>query len=238
MNDLSFNKTLWIAGAYALVVTGLYLWGYWGRFGLNVLEYIGIGDIVSHALMPLIASMVTFVFSFVVGTWRDGPEPPRPPAVDRVIETAHRHWRALTFLALVAIGLILRFAPEPIRWFLIAPLIVFALATSFTHLNLSFIPALNPVVIVLTLGIATYSFAQGREDAYDVLNGQGTLLVDVVGSGLQLKSDPAHPVSYVGFISNFFVLYDSEQSEVVFLNAQKINSLALIKNPKSQMTIR
>lgn len=236
-DDLKLSRILWIAGAYTLVVTGLYLFGYWGRLGLNVLEYIGIGDIVSHALMPFLATIVSLAFGFALSTVIHGARFQSGEGADTIIGRFGRtHWRQLAILDLVAILSVVLFGTEPLKWFLVAMLMI-PLTVLPTHLDY-FIelmpnPSVRASLLQFPLIIAALSFAQGRLQADNLLKGAGPLLVDVVGSGLQLKSDAAHPVSYVGHVADFFVLYDSAQSQVVLLNAQKVNSLALIKNPKA-----
>lgn len=219
------------------MVTALYLFGYWGSFGLNVLEYIGIGDIVSHALMPFLASIVSLAFGAALSTISRGPSaPPPPPEVVNTIKFVQTYWRPLAILDGFAIALVLGLAPEPERWFL-AIILIIPLTAMPTYLDF-FIdllpnPSVRSSVIGLSILLAALAFAEGRLQADHIVKGTGPLLVDVVGSGLQLKSDAAHPVSYVGHIEDFFVLYDSEQSQVVILNAQKVTSLTLLENPKA-----
>ncbi len=238
MDDLKFSRSLWIAGAYTLVVTSLYLFGYWGRFGLNVLEFIGIGDIVSHALMPFLASIAFAVLGFVISTVdpRRDLFPPGGGADNRIGRFGQAHWRLLLTLDLWALALVAIFGPEPLRWFLVIIFIV-PVATALTHLDFLIAampsPSVRAFVLDFSLMIAASAFAVGRLQADSLLKGAGPLLVDVVGSSLQLKSDASHPVSYVGHVADFFVLYDSAQSQVVILNAQKVNSLVLTKNPKA-----
>ena len=238
MDDLKFSRSLWIAGAYTLVVTSLYLFGYWGRFGLNVLEFIGIGDIVSHALMPFLASIAFAVLGFVISTVdpRRDLFPPGGGANNRIERFGRAHWRLLLTLDLWALALVAIFGPEPLRWFLVIIFIV-PVATALTHLDFLIAampsPSVRAFVLDFSLMIAASAFAVGRLQADSLLKGAGPLLVDVVGSSLQLKSDASHPVSYVGHVADFFVLYDSAQSQVVILNAQKVNSLVLTKNPKA-----
>jgi len=238
VDDLKFSRSLWIAGAYTLVVTSLYLFGYWGRFGLNVLEFIGIGDIVSHALMPFLASIAFAVLGFVISTVdpRRDLFPPGGGANNRIERFGRAHWRLLLTLDLWALALVAIFGPEPLRWFLVIIFIV-PVATALTHLDFLIAampsPSVRAFVLDFSLMIAASAFAVGRLQADSLLKGAGPLLVDVVGSSLQLKSDASHPVSYVGHVADFFVLYDSAQSQVVILNAQKVNSLVLTKNPKA-----
>ncbi len=235
MEDLNFSRILWIAGAYTLVITGLYLFGYWGRFGLNVLEYIGVGDIVSHALMPILATIATTILGLAIGMVAAHGAP--GGGADTIIGRFSRtHWRPLVILDLVAMGFLARFGREPVQWFLIVVLTM-PLGDLLTHHDFFIAQMPNPLVrarlLNLSLGLAALFFAIGRVQAGEVLDGKGSLFVDVAGSGLELKSDASHPVSYVGHVADFFVVYDSANSQVVFLNAQKIKSLALIRNPKA-----
>jgi hypothetical protein len=238
VEDLKFSRSLWIAGAYTLVITSLYLFGYCGRFGLNVLEFIGIGDIVSHALMPFLASMAFAILGFVISTVdpRRDLFPPGGATDNRIGRFGRAHWRLLLTLDLWALALVAIFGPEPLRWFLIIIFIV-PVATALTHLDFLIAampsPSVRAFVLDFSLMIAASAFAVGRLQADSLLKGAGPLLVDVVGSSLQLESDASHPVSYVGHAADFFVLYDSAQSQVVILNAQKVNSLVLTKNPKA-----
>jgi hypothetical protein len=231
------STILWAASAYALLVTGLYLFGYWGRFGLNVLEYIGIGDMVSHALMPFLASIISLVFAFTLSTISQPQRPlPAPTEVAKAIRFVQTYWRTLTIVDLMAVAAVIGYCPEPERWFLamilILPLILIP-TNSQIVIDLLPNPTLRFWVVWVFFVVTALAFAEGRTQADHLLRGEGPLLVDVGGSGLQLKSDAAHPVSYVGHIADFFVLYDSAQSQIIILNAQKVNSLTLIQNPKA-----
>lgn len=44
---------------YSIAVSVLYLWGYWGLFQINPLEYVGIGDVVKLSVYPLSVALVT-----------------------------------------------------------------------------------------------------------------------------------------------------------------------------------
>jgi ABC-type dipeptide/oligopeptide/nickel transport system permease component len=56
---LSYGPTiLSFAGAYILVVSALYLHSYWNSFKLDVFEYIGLGDLIIHAMPSFIPLLV------------------------------------------------------------------------------------------------------------------------------------------------------------------------------------
>jgi hypothetical protein len=115
--------------------------------------------------------------------------------------------------------------------FLLTPVTV-----PLTHLDYFITLMPNPQVRATLLGVPVFitamAFAQGRMNAGILLRGERSLFVDVIGSGLQLQSNEDPPVSYVGHVAEFFVLYESARSRVVILNAEKVNSLVLIQNPK------
>ena len=237
MNLRPTSTILWAATAYALLVTGVYLWGYWGRFGLNVLEYIGIGDMVSHAAIPFLASIVWLVVVFALSTLSQPHRAlPPPTEVANVVTFLQTHWRSIAILDGFAIIWVVGHVAEPERWFVV---IIFIVPLIPIPANLQLFIDLVPDSSVrfwlmwASVVVIALAFAEGRTQSDHILRGEGPLLVDVVGSGLQLKSDAAHPVSYVGHIADFFVLYDSAQSQIIFLNAQRVNSLTLIQNPKA-----
>lgn len=54
--------------AYIVVVSTLYLWGYWGYFGVDILSYVSIGDIVAISAYSVSASLFIFALSYAVGS--------------------------------------------------------------------------------------------------------------------------------------------------------------------------
>jgi hypothetical protein len=48
------------APAYFICVATLYLWGYWAMFEVNVLEHIGVTDIIKAAAYPVASTFGFF----------------------------------------------------------------------------------------------------------------------------------------------------------------------------------
>ena len=206
--------------------------------GLNIFEYIGIGDIVSHALMPFMITVASLLFGCLLAEFSGFRQhfPPGAGANTTIGRFLVTHRRQLAVLDLAAIAVVVAFGREPLKWLLVAALMIpLASIPSRLELFVNLIPnrSFRILVVDMSLMVAALAFAQGRLQADFLLRGAAPLLVDVVGSGLQLKSDATHPVSYVAHVADFFVLYDSAQSQIVLLNTQKVNSLVLIKNPKA-----
>jgi len=238
MDDRPFRTIAYFVGIYALVLSALYLLGYWGTFQFNILEFIGFGDVLSYALFPLLVAVVPIVVGAVwAQLYRVSQLPPGGGANTRVGQFGRRHWRGLLSANLLGIFLILFFAPEPDKWLFISIPIVF-FATPLTHLDyiieLVPNPEIRSFVLSYVLFIATFVFYIGRLNGYNVLQGRAPLLVDVRASDLQLHSDDQHPISYVGHAGDCFVLYESIDSHLVILKADKVGALVLMRNPKTE----
>ncbi len=56
------NRQLQLAVPYAIVVSVIYLFGYWGTFQINPLEYVGVSDLIKLAAYPLMTVLVLGMF--------------------------------------------------------------------------------------------------------------------------------------------------------------------------------
>ena len=63
----SLGKYAYVSSLYFLAVGVLYLWGYWPSFGVNVLEYAGLTDIIKTAAYPVASLFVFFAVGAVFG---------------------------------------------------------------------------------------------------------------------------------------------------------------------------
>ena len=69
------EKTSLLAPIFSLymgMVAGLYLFGYWSTFDINVLEYISLADAIKLALYPVAASITFFTTGAVIGSLLTG----------------------------------------------------------------------------------------------------------------------------------------------------------------------
>ncbi len=237
--DTSLNTILTTAGVYAVAVSFLYLYGYWSPFGLNFLEFIGPSDLLGPALFWFLGVLVSIAFGFAISNllYPSSLLPPGGGADTKIGRFGRRFWRELLALYLVVIVLIAIFGVEPGKWFGVAALVAL-LFIPLEHLD--YIkrripdPVVRPAVLSLLLFLGGLAFAQGRLDAYRAQQGYGALIVDLDKSGLWLPADQSHPVSYMGHLGDFFVLYESARSQVVILPSDKITTLVLMANPKRE----
>ena len=53
MNLAAYNKYIALVAPYSITVSALYLFGYWGSFGVSIFEYVDLAEIVKIALYQL-----------------------------------------------------------------------------------------------------------------------------------------------------------------------------------------
>jgi hypothetical protein len=244
MDEYSLRRLLYFAGLYAFIPTVLYLFGYWGSFSLNIFDFLGPTDLLMQALYPFLASILAVLLSFFIGhmasravTFFIGVMADRESPLSsslRLIESFSKFKSVVMLLAAIFILYIIVLVPDPIKGFLLlVPVLIFSLAVMGSDYFDALVPdkQVRFGVIPLLLVIPFLAFAYGRSTGYEVLTGHSPLAVNVEASGLKLHADRAHPVAYVGHVSDFFILYESSDAHLVFLKEGEINSLVLVENP-------
>lgn len=63
MDEISYKKYIAVAVPYGSALSLLYLWGYWGPFNINILEFVGFSELAKLALYPFLASFIFILFS-------------------------------------------------------------------------------------------------------------------------------------------------------------------------------
>lgn len=69
------NKTLLnstIITSYALFVSISYLWGFWGHFDINILNYISVSDIIKSAIWPMVIALAMYFMQVAMNNY-NGP---------------------------------------------------------------------------------------------------------------------------------------------------------------------
>jgi hypothetical protein len=228
-DDFSLRAITFFLGASSVSVSVVYLLGFWGSFHLNVLEFMGIGDVLSHAMFPLF--LIVIVSLLMAGYWQI-PQLLSSRGISALDEFLKSRISVVTNLILTLLVVLL--VSEPDRWILVAaPISLLGLSLAKLDYTSRLIPhpRIRSFALVSTLMLATLAFGFGREDGYAIQHGRAALLVDVGASGLVLPSDEQRPVGYVGHIGDSYILYESVGSRLVILKADRIASLVLIDNP-------
>jgi hypothetical protein len=235
MRVLPISKYLSFVTPYAFVVASLYLFAFWGSFKINILEFVGFSDLVRLALYPLAISLILYLPGVALSQLATGNSLPPGGGADTAIgRFGLKHWRILVAMDIVIVLAVALFLNQPEKWIVIASIVSF-LSAPLTHLDafVALIP--NPrargsilFLLIFVLGLA---FATGKLQAYAITHGRAAYLVDVQSSGLQL-AEKTSELSYVGYLSENFVLYENGTKRIVFVKGKDRNLLVLKPNPK------
>jgi len=230
---LDLKEIIAIAVPYFVVVSAAYLFGYWGAFNMNVLEYIGFADIAKISVFPLLASLAYVVAGFLISEFLHSSRlPPGGGANTAVGRFGRKHWRGLLGIQVLLIVLLSIFGQDPWQWFSVA-LLIGLFGTPLSHveqvIQLLPEPRVRSAILFYLLFLPCISFAYGRLEAHVVKTGHPTNVIDVERSKLPLKEDAKHPVCYLGLVGGVYVLFESLSGQVVFVQQ---GSTTLYVTPK------
>lgn len=234
--DLTLKMIATTLVPFFISVSVCYLFGYWGAFQINVLEFVSFTDIGKLAVFPMVGSVVIGSVLFAVLDVTTS----RPTMIDKDAgnSTPNRDfnfWRAICGLLIIGAALVINYMPEPANWFF-ATLLSIPLCLPLIHLR-ALVKALPnkdartfaAVVIVLLPGLA---FSFGRAEAYLVKTGTARLIVDVSRSNLALQGDMKNPPIYMGLLGETFVVFEPKTNSLVFIKQKGDSPLFLIARKK------
>ncbi|SRR6266513_198137 len=234
MEQPKYRLHIAIALSYSTILSALYLFGFWGALDVNILEFIGLSDLIKLAVYPLLLSLVGILIGHLSYVLLQGDAFPPGAGADTAIgRFGRKYWRYILEIDLFIILAVAIFAPSPLKWMVIAGL-ASPLSLLFTHQEffVELIPNTRARVSVLNLAIflAGAAFYYGNYHAYLAKDGRSSLIVDVSRSKLPLKFDSKKPVAYLGYISGYFVLLESVSGAVVFVKEKDDAPLFLLQN--------
>lgn len=217
---------------YLVAVGACYLFGYWGAFQINVLEYISFADVAKLAVYPLMASLIFALAGVAFSELVHAPHfPPGGGNNTAVGRFGFKHWRLLLGAQIVLAVLVAIYAPEPGKWFVVATLMSL-FSTPLTHIEKVIEIFPNPraraTVLFLSLFLPTMSFAYGRQQAYLVKTGAADHFVDIERSKLPLTGDGKDQVAYLGLLGNLYVLREGKTGHIVFVKQRDDSLLFLV----------
>ncbi len=187
-----------------MVVAACYLFGYWGSFNINVLEFISFADMAKLATYPLlIAFIFLFVTAFIILLFHTFSLPPDEGVhIKKMRKFGRKHWRILTIFLSLIIVLLAILVPEPDNWFYVAGLIpIYSVHLGQSKLLIELIPNRENrlACLIVLLSLPGLAFAMGRHQAFDIKTGDETgffsaKVVDTTRSKLPASIDIKEPV--------------------------------------------
>jgi hypothetical protein len=236
MNEIPYKKYLAFAVPYSIAVSLLYLFGYWGFFRINVLEFVGFDDIAKLALYPLLGALLSLLAGFATSQVLLGDRfPPGGGAHSRIGQFVQKHEQRLIAVNILLVLISAFFLPVPGKWFVVTVLVAFF---SMPMTDLDYFIALIPnprlrgTILSLFISVAAAAFAFGNYDAHIVKTGYGKTIVDMERSKMSLRTSESSPVMYLGFIGGYFVLYETTTDSLILVKEKGDAPLVLRRNPK------
>lgn len=228
--NITFNTT--IASVYVLMLSTSYLWGFWGHFNINILNYIGVTDIIKATIIPMIIALAMYLTQVAMGVF-NSPKPNsienfsskgRAEKFDIILRYSYIILIASIMLASVIYNIIngskmQRYAS--IGWFL-ATAIYF---TTFTNSKiLEFIPLKNKVLPYAMICYLPIVFLhRGVYEGDRIQSGKDTFLIE---SNSICSSDNKNKYRFIDSIGDkVFALSLKDNSICIF----KYEYLKLIK---------
>lgn len=196
---------------YIIIVSTLYLLGYWTEFGVNYLEYITISEVAVVGLNALVASFGFIVLAallshiylgsiFKIGEGRDTPEG----------QFVNKWWKVI-ILPFIVMVLYVIYTGKPLGLFLLA--IVFAPIIGVWVANQGFLesvvdnPEIRFSIIYVAIFIIFLAHPKGFLDAYS--------RKDTSTDHQVMVSEGQY--TYVGKLNNSLFLYNKENERIIQL---------------------
>ncbi|MUH73193.1 hypothetical protein [Psychrosphaera haliotis] len=209
----------------------MYLFGFWGTFNVNVLEYIALTDVIKNALYPLIYSSIFIVFGLTIGNVVTAPLSKKMPAgggKDLPEAKYFRWFFRLMALVIVAFALyLIFFEVGNTRWFKVAvflsvPVIIMIGDAEFAkdYINNKQLRVLVVSILSVTL---LYSYGWGAVHAERAK----------VSDQIFKINGKISNQKYVGWAGGFLFLWDNSKGTIVVKSKSTIKSMELTMPVKS-----
>ena len=213
------------------MVSLLYLFGFWGSFNINILEYIALSDVVKNALYPLLYSTIFIVLGFSIGNVVSVPlSKVMPPGSGKNLPEAKYVLWTLRSMAILMLGLalyVVLFQEGNYRWFKVAILVhvpVF-MAIGNAEFASNYIQNNNLRVFIVNslCMVFLYAFGSGALHAERVKNSDKFIKIN--NKRISQK--------YVGWAGDYIFLWDESEKTLVAKSKSTIKSLEFKISPKS-----
>lgn len=217
----SAKEWLAIAVPYFTCVGLAFLFGFWGAFNINILEFANLGDLVALSIYPVLASLVFFLLGTLIHALLQSKHlPPGGGAGTAVGQFGIRHWRSMCALLAVAVVVLAVYGREPGKWLIVATMVsLFSIPLSHVDALIELMP--NPrtraTLLWFFIFLPAAAFSGGRIEAFIVKAGRSPQIVDADRSMLPLVEDKEHRVAYLGFIGGTYLLFEEKTGQIVLV---------------------
>ncbi|WP_027924435.1 hypothetical protein [Pseudomonas sp. URMO17WK12:I12] len=223
---------IYFLSLYFATVGVLYLWGYWSPFGVNILEYVSLTDIVKSTIYPIASAFIFLALGVIMGQLvRIGPTlPPGEGKHTAIARFLSRHKRLLIILYIAVILTLLIYGPVE-KWQGALPVLLgapIALYASARNVLARQIPAdgSRTVCLFLLAVLPFIAFGHGQLRAAAVLEGK---TFDYVIDSVIVTPDaqPLQSTRFVGHAGDFFFFFEPKKSTLIISKFETVKTLRL-----------
>jgi hypothetical protein len=245
-----FGRYAYVSSLYFVSVGVLYLWGYWGTFGINILEYADFTDLIKSAAFPVASAFGAFAIGVIGGHVlasdtnktdshsKQGSTPQGTPKLrERLFTWLYGRRQSLVTAYLTGTALLLIFGP-PVKWAFLPFLLTFAAGATVvgTDLFLDVFPnrATRTTAVFLVVGLPFFAYGRGITKAEDVRTGRSYTYVatEIEGISIPPSADAGTRLRVVGYVGPFVFFYNPNNESTVLLNVDEAKMLELkLKEP-------
>jgi hypothetical protein len=168
---------------YAILVCAIYLLAYWSSFGINILEFVGLSDIIKLGVYPLIIGGAgAFIIGFLSGTILPGRSFQGTEEEIIAVNKIRRKTKIIIISMLIVQAVLFYIVSEPSFWQqfgIVVGLILILIVKDIKTLE-PYIPnpAVRSAVIALAIFVLPFSYGIGKTNAQKVLNGKSVKVVN------------------------------------------------------------
>lgn len=232
------SSYLYVGSIYFFTVAVLYSWGYWSTFGVNILEYISLGEVLKLTAYPIISTFLIVAFGAVLGELHLGQLPAGGGRGTRVGLFVSRHKAFIE--GTYVVGTILLFEFGSVRKWLVLPVLLaipisIALKPKLVLRGLLPSDRIRSVVIFLLTVMPTYAYGQGRLRADAVLERTGYVYLaanTVDDVEVADPHDSKSRVKYLGQVGDYVFLLLPDGTTTVVVRFDKTRGLHLRRFPE------
>lgn len=233
-----------VASVYCVTVGFLYLWGYWSKLGVNILEYMNLTDIIKLSLIPILTSFGSFAIGAMLGPLIFSHEKLFPPGGGANTPVGHflsKHKEFIFSGYVFMVSLIWLFGPIN-KWHVLPLLIAIPLGVNLQGSGIfkDLVPNMEAErvtsLLICMLPFAAYGY--GLLNANEIVQGQKYQYVEVSSEQLHTqphakkKEDNLIKLRYLGFVNDYVFLMPMEDKSIIVTRFDKLGTLKIKSSAK------
>lgn len=224
-------------GLFGLVVSASYLRSYWGAFDIDVFQFAGLTDFAKLAVYPLLMSTLGWGIGLFVSMLLFRVSESQETAGLSVSGAARLRVAAVASVVLAPLPILIW--SKPWTWiaciFLASPAIF---QVSDLPVSRRYIPAFSRrfTAVLMFAAFPLLAALGGALSAEGLKMGLSPRIVDKQGVAADLMGTPDHPLMYIGYVNDTFVIYETQTGSVVLVKQVDNAPLILKPNPKRDIS--